>query len=95
MDVPPSSLQRLAAAISAVVVAAQESGLADSEVVSEVVTEVVMAAAARYVSRHSSQEIGSCLMRWSERGRGRGRGKFIVIVLPTFAGLKVTYNVLD
>ena len=28
-------------------------------------------------------------------GRGRGRGKFIVIVLPTFAGLKVTYNVLD
>ena len=27
--------------------------------------------------------------------RGRGRGKFIVIVLPTFAGLKVTYNVLD
>ena len=27
--------------------------------------------------------------------RGRGRGKFIVIVLPTFAGLKATYNVLD
>ena len=63
MDAPPSSLRRLAAAISAVVVAAQESGLADSEVVSE----VVMAAAARYVSRHGSQEIGSCLMRWSER----------------------------
>ena len=69
VDAPPSSLRRLAAAISAVVVAAQESGLADSEVVSEVVTEVVMAAAARYVSRHSSQEIGSCLMRWSERIR--------------------------
>ena len=34
MDAPPSSLRRLAAAISAVVVAAQESGLADSEVVS-------------------------------------------------------------
>ena len=42
MDAPPSSLRRLAAAISAVVVASQESGLADAEVVSEVVTEVVM-----------------------------------------------------
>ena len=30
-----------------------------------------------------------------QKGRGRGRGKFIVIVLPTFAGLKATYNVLD
>ena len=66
VDAPPSSLQQLAAAISVVVVAVQESGLADSEVVLEVVTEVVMAAAARYVSRHGSQEIGSCLMRWSK-----------------------------
>ena len=31
VDAPPSSLQRLAAAISAVVMAAQESRLADSE----------------------------------------------------------------
>ena len=71
MDAPPSSLQRLAAAISAVVMdlyTAQESGLADSEVVSEVVTEVVMAAAVRYVSCHGSQEIGSCLMRWISNG---------------------------
>ena len=30
-----------------------------------------------------------------EGGRGRGRGKFIVIVLPTFVGLKATYNVLN
>ena len=67
MDAPPSSLQRLVAAISAVVVASQESGLADAEVVSEVVTEVVMAAVARYVSCHGSQEIGSCLMRWSKQ----------------------------
>ena len=66
MDAPPSSLRRLVAAISAVVVASQESGLADVEVVSEVVMEVVMAAAARYVLRHGSQEIGSCLMRWSK-----------------------------
>ena len=46
MDAPPSSLRRLAAAISAVVVASQESGLANAEVVSE----VVMAAAARYLA---------------------------------------------
>ena len=28
-------------------------------------------------------------------GRMVGRGKFIVIVLPTFAGLKAIYDVLD